>query len=799
MERRRKSKKTGGSRRKEISDKDSKQQSLLGFQEKDIDRFLPLLCVVLTLLLFRKFVFSDEMLFGTDTIAAGVFFRSFYAHVVRTFHTFPLWDPYILGGLPFVDAMHGDTFYPTASLKFFISIYRALGYKLIIHICLAGLTSYHCAKSFGLSKYSSLFVGLAYMFSANLVSLVYGGHGGKIYVITIFPLSLYLLNRGLESRKMFHFLLLGAATGLMILTAHIQMAYFALWGIGLYFLYRLYCMRREGKKIIFGLVSKFAFAMVIGVAASAVQLIPPYIYLNKYSPRAEGGRGYEFATSWSLHAEEVVSLVFPDFSGLDTGSQGRYWGRNFFKINSEYSGIVPFLFAILAVCLRRKENRFWLVILVLSIIYALGADTPVFKLFYYLIPGVRVFRAPSLITFLFTFSVLLLSGRGLDYMRKEEGEEGRNKILKILTISTAGLFGFVILITASPGFFFSMWTRVFYSGITQEKMSILQQTQGTIVRGLWLSSLVVAISLAAVYATKSSWNRNFPILILVLSAVAIADLWRVDSKFIQVVSPESYFGRDRAVDFVKQDKDKFRVFPLPGTYPQNHLAFHRIEEVTGHHGNELRRYREFVADENVAKMRFINLLNVKYIMTRSSIEHPLFKKVFSGDGVIVYENLDMLPRSFIVHRYEVIEDADRVLKRLLEESFDYRNCIILEEDPGVTLEPAGTDTTTDSGEWTRIKDETVNSFFLECELVKPGFVFLSENYYPSWKAFEGDTEIPVYRSDYTFRAVYLEEGRHRIHFRFESFPMKLGSWITLLAVAGILGVVMYELTLKRNK
>ncbi|MFQ6104895.1 MAG: hypothetical protein ACE5OP_11490 [Candidatus Glassbacteria bacterium] len=770
-------------------------EKFAGFREENLDKLVPFFFVILTIILFRKFIFSDEMLFGTDTIAAGVFFRSFYAYVVRTYHTLPLWDPYILGGLPFVDAMHGDTFYPTTILKFFIPIFRALGYKLIIHIFFAGITSYHCAKSFGISRLSSMFVALSYMFSANLVSLVYGGHGGKIYVITIFPLSMYLLNRGFDSRKTFHFILFGASIGLMVLTAHIQMAYFALWGIGLYFLYRLYGIRGEGRKALSKITTRFILSLGLGISLSALQLIPPYIYLNRYSPRAEGGRGYEFATSWSLHMEEVASLVFPDFSGIDTGSEGTYWGRNFFKINSEYSGILPVLFAVLAVCLHRRGNLFWLMISLLAIIYGLGANTPVFKLFYAALPGVKVFRAPSLITFIFTFSVVLMAGMGLDAIREASEAERVAKTIRVLLVTLSALWVFILFVSISPEKFFAIWLKIFYPNITDERFAILSKTRSGIIAGMWIIGTIALLAVASLYMARKDWAGNFPLIIFIISLCTVGDLWRIDSRFIQVVSPDRYFSRDKVVDFLKMQQGKFRVFPIPGTYPQNFLAYHRIEEITGHHGNELKRYREFTGEDNLSQPRFLNLLNVKYLLTRSQFRHPLFKKVFSSGGITVFKNLESLPRAFVVHCYEV-QEKESVLSRLRDESFDYRNCIILEKKPDVEPEISGK--TTGNGEWARLEYESPNSFYLECNLEEPGFVFMSENYYPSWKAYEGDVEIQILRCDYIFRAVYLAQGEHRIHFKFESTPLKVGFLITLLSTTIIAAAVVFELVSRRK-
>ena len=76
--------------------------------------------------LFHVFVFSDKMLYGSDTIQAGVFFRSFYVDYVHQHGAVPVWNPYQFCGIPYVDGFHGDTYYPFSILKFFVNIYRAL-------------------------------------------------------------------------------------------------------------------------------------------------------------------------------------------------------------------------------------------------------------------------------------------------------------------------------------------------------------------------------------------------------------------------------------------------------------------------------------------------------------------------------------------------------------------------------------------------------------------------------------------------------------------------------------------------
>src|SRR5688572_3614040 len=49
---------------------------------------------------------------NSDQYIAGYAFREFAASTLRSTGEFPLWNPYLFGGMPFVAAMHGDIFYP---------------------------------------------------------------------------------------------------------------------------------------------------------------------------------------------------------------------------------------------------------------------------------------------------------------------------------------------------------------------------------------------------------------------------------------------------------------------------------------------------------------------------------------------------------------------------------------------------------------------------------------------------------------------------------------------------------------
>ncbi|MCK4224911.1 MAG: YfhO family protein [candidate division Zixibacteria bacterium] len=767
-------------------------------------KYLPLaLLFVLTIILFNSFIFSDQMLYGTDTIEAGVMFRSFYASFVREYHSIPQWNPYLFGGMPFVDAMHGDTFYPLAILQFILPIYRALGWKLVLTVFLAGLFMYLCMRAFKFSRSVSLFSGVAYMFSANLVSWVYGGQDGRMYITSLLPLLFFFLQKAWDTRRIIYYLGFGASIGLLILANHPQLAYYALWAVGLYFLFRLvseFVSRKELRfleriKPLFKPIALFVLAVLIGLSLSLIQMLPPYIYVNKYSPRAEGGRGYEYAVSWSAHPEELAAQVVPEFCGYNTTEENTYWGRNPFKQNSDYGGIIPLLLAFLCLFfVRDKKVWFFVGLSALAIIYSLGGHTPIYRIFYHFVPQVKNFRAPSLILFLLVFSVVFLAALFCERLLKGiKNSEEQKRLFKILLIVVAVFFGLSLLFSMAGGVLLSIWTGILYSDIAPYKKGVMLENLPNLVKGFWLASFFVGLTVLAIYFLVKK-RITPPLFVLWIGVLLIFDLWRVDFKFIKNFDYRSHFRQDRAIEFLQKDKEKFRVISLPRTYSnQDFLAFYKIMQVLGYHGNQLKAYDDFSERKHLEGARTkeeyqqryaqfllgnkLDLLNTKYFLSRQPFEHPKFKQVFLGDGVYVFQNLTYLSRARIVFKYEVERDKEKILQRIKDPSFDYTNFIILEEEPEVSL--SSTDTSTAKGRAWIEKDE-INSFEVKAELSQPGFLILSENYYPSWKAYVDGKETKIYRADYLFRAVYLDKGRHEVKFVFDSAPYKIGKMSTLL-------------------
>ena len=297
----------------------------------------PVVFIFAAIIVFREFVFGISGLLGTDTVALSYFARNFYTTFVQSFGRFPLWDPLLFGGLPFVEGMHGDIFYPPTLALFFMDTMRMWGWKMVLHVILAGVFTYMFLREVGLRRELALFGGLVYMMGADLVSLVLPGGDGKLMVSALAPLAFWLTERAVRNRRIADYAWLSLGIALLVFTSHMQAAYFCIWGFSLYFLFRVAqtwrADRNTGRALV--AVGSLAAAGVLAVAAASVQFVPPLQYLREWSHRADRTvtadpeAAYEFATSYSINPEETASLIIPDFSGHQAQTETRpptYWG-----------------------------------------------------------------------------------------------------------------------------------------------------------------------------------------------------------------------------------------------------------------------------------------------------------------------------------------------------------------------------------------------------------------------------------------------------------------------------------------
>ena len=388
-----------------------------------------------TLALFGEFVFSDRMLYGEDILVQGYMARAFFAERLVT-GDFPLWAPRLLGGVPTVESISAaDGIYPTSVLYFIMDTYRAVGWRIVLHVLAGGFFMYGWARSLGLGRSAATVGGLAWLMAPVLVTYVLPGNDGRLMVVALSPLVFWAAESVLRSPGGRTAAGLAAAVAVTCLTCQFQTAYFLFGSVGAYATFRAVCFWRAeatgGPRKALLPAGVFLGSAVLGAGLAAVQLVPAGQYVTEYSRRIatttdatpEERRAY--ASSWSFHPEEAVALVVPEFVGNSAAdadwAQGTYWGRNAMKINHEYLGVTVLVLAIFGICGRRRRGLRWFmaVMSVTWFLFALGQHTPVWRIFYEIVPGMSLFRVPAICLFLVSFGVTTLFAMGVDDLVRE--------------------------------------------------------------------------------------------------------------------------------------------------------------------------------------------------------------------------------------------------------------------------------------------------------------------------------------------------------------------------------------------
>ena len=72
-----------------------------------------------------------------------------------------------------------------------------------------------------------------------------------------------------------------------------------------------------------------------------------------------------------------------------------------------------------------------------------------------------------------------------------------------------------------------------------------------------------------------------------------------------------------------------------------------------------------------------------------------------------------------------------------------------------------------------------NQITLNVNSTGPGFLLLSEVWYPGWKAYANGKEVAVIKSDDIFRSIFVNKGNTNIEFIYKPFSYELGKGLTL--------------------
>ena len=732
----------------------------------------------------------------------GYAFRLFEAEYLHLVGGFPQWNPYLFGGMPFIGAIGGDVFYPTFLLRMVLPVDTGITLGFMLHVVLAGLFTFLFLRALRLEWGAAFVGGAAYMFTGQVVSLASPGHDGKLFVSALLPLTLLFLYQAVMRNDWRHYLYFGAAVGLCLISPHFQTTYYVLMAAGFFWGFLVFV--GDKRPAVPWWRSALLFALALGVAfgIAAIQLVPFQEYLASAARGAakESADRWGFATSWAMPPEELLNVVWPAFSGM----LDQYWGRNFFKLHSEYLGVVVLVLATFAPFLRDRRPLAWFFVFLgaYGILFALGGHTPFYRIPYAILPGIKLTRAPSIIFFLTAFSAAVLAAFGTQALVTAAPGTGKTPLWWWL-----GGTGVVTLLAFAGAF------QGLMGGFADpQRMDAMRANYPSFEADV-VRVLVLALAAAALCASRLSNRIAGGRWSLLMAGLVLLDLWSVERRYIRFSPPaRESFAPDSVVRTLRADSGLFRVLSLNGYQGiENYFMSQHVRSVLGYHGNELQRYDELLGGKNewrnIGSPNLLKLLAVRYVVIAQPVQTPILSAVGSGplttvDGqpAYLYRVTDPAPYAFLVGEALQLPDS-QTIPTLLDPRFDLRRMLLVAPDQHIgltTLEQHEIPAPVTTPVAVRELRPGAFRFELGAPRAEPAYLFVSENYYPAWHAEVDGHEARVVRAQYSLMAVALPAGARSVELTFSSPAFRRGQFITLVALLLVLVTVGMDLVRRRS-
>jgi len=757
--------------------------------------------LIFTFLLFLVVAFFHRFLIGQEIFAFKDLSRYFYplrylmVSQVKS-GMLPLWNPFIAYGMPLLATLQIGFLYLPTLIYYIMPFDLAFNYYILLHYFGAAVFMYILARYLGFARPAGALSSIVFTFSGYLMSVA--NMNTSLTSVIWLPMVFMWFDKTIKQRSLRPAIVLSIFWALMFLGGEPTIIYMTtLLMIG-WAVFSSENIKGSIKNIGWLAISQLGFILL-----AAAQLMP-FIELALHSHRV-GKISYELITYESLPIRETLNFILPYFFGnpLRAASYSALFLKELSQswMLSPYVGVIPLVLCVLAFLSKNKRMvYFFSGVVVFSLILAFGKYTPVYYLLYKFLPGFSMIRYPVKHLFLASFSLALLSGIGWSaFLEKQD----------ISRWFIRALAGSSILVGSITFFAWIMRDAIFLRLLSpQVKLTpYLTQTLKNNIEFNLLSgiNLTVLLILSAVmfFLFKKRILRASAFSCLIIGLLFL-DYFGANANLNMPNSKACVINPTPNIEIMLKDKSLFRFhysqklgergrMLFGEDYDQglidnkdqlaaNRLIIHGLYDTSGYTSMRLKDWLVF--SDHIGKQplkvqrRIMDLLNVKYIADAGPLRlggTQFLRKAeyFYGESYF-YRNGQALPRAFFVGRSKVFKERQNILKYMVGDRFAPKYEIALEEGTSFGKK--------NLFRRVEIVDYKPNLVRIISDSSEPGYVFLSDTYYPGWKAYIDGKRSKILRANYMFRAVKVDKGRHEIKYVYDPLSFKLGALVSLLSI-----------------
>lgn len=702
----------------------------------------------------------------------------------------PLWNPYSFSGNTQLATYQSAVFHPASFIFFLLPQIDAWSIIIIFQPFLSLIFMYLFLREMALSKKASIFGAVTFAFSGFMI-VWWEESFMSVYSSLFLPLILYSVEKLIKKISFTYFIVLIVGLSFSILSGWFQMTFYV-WGFSIiWILFRFFDLKL-GKK----LVLYFILAFLLSVLICAVHLLPS-IEAYLYSARGTTDAKYIFDT-YLMQWYHLVTYFVPDFFG-NPAVHNYFGGRSFYHEKVLFIGVIPLILALYEIINFKSvdsKRKFFILFWIVSLSLGFSLPTSWMLLYDLKIPFVSVIL-PSRLFFLTTFSISVLAAFGIErfIVQKE-----KKKLIIIYMV-----IGLIFTLISAYAYYFKITSQsTIHKNVPIRNLLMPLSTyflfgllltfsikKRNLINKIYYIILAISFLSSAFFANKYLYFSerkyvfpNTPLFKELNKISGINRIWGVGNGYLDrnfatyygLFSPEGYdsfyIRRYGELLYAAQNKGKYSY-----QIPRTDAVISGVKDLKEVFGNV---YRE----------KIISLLGVRYIVAeKTDVLNTLSNvvPVWSDAKFTIYDNKKALPRVLLLNDYIVKNSSKEILDSVFNIKTNLSKTVVLEEDP------YGFSKNTKKAGIVEIISYKPNKLIIHTQSESDSILFLSDNYYPGWRAYVDGKDVKIYRSNYSFRSVVVPGGKHVVIFDYRPFSFYSGLIITIL---GILASVIIGIKIK---
>jgi hypothetical protein len=686
------------------------------------------------------------IMLGQDFQLMHRFYKLYLRTSIRA-GEWPLWNPYVTLGRPFLADPETAVFYPPNWIFVLLPEIPALFAFLVFHFGLAAFFFLKLAERWTVPRPAAVGATLAYLLSGPLLGRLQCGQLGSFSVLAYWPAVFYFGERLRERITAKHWIGLTLASGGSFLSGNPQIFWLTAVALGLYLAgAHLGSPWRKntghGLLVLGTAAGAFVFSLLLGAA----QLLPTIDLMSQSNRPAPN---IQFSSSFAMEAGQFASLCTFQPS-VTVGMEADL-----------YIGVISAIVGLLGLSYWREPRVRGLWLLgTTGFLLALGQRTPVFAALFRLFPPMGMFRVATRYGAFVPWAILLA---GL-IAWPDCGSASRARTILALVIG----FGLAAY------------------GVTADRLYL----QIALVAG----GAMAVCALAMRRRRQTAWARTGRLWQYGLLAVMGIDSSLVAAKTwiaYERITPHQFLEAE-ITDFLH----KKNFYPANGVPPRLFVPFDLVRTDSGMEYG----FSNVTGYGALTAMRVWSYLLMGTGLSPESLEVTYFPAAMFAARPFPFPNMNITAemtdrtrklvfnehpgeRAYLAYSWEQVPDWTAALRRMIRRQADPQRAL-LEAPATIPMDQTAK---------SQVGDVVINSFHrnsisLQVRSSTAALLMVAEAWSPGWRATVNGRPVEVLPANVWMRAVSVPAGESRVEMYYVEPSLARGAAISTAAFLVLMAV-----------